>query len=205
MTPMDPYKDLIQDIGVIHRPKKGELISGDDYLIHGLPGKLFLAVIDGLGHGPKAHEAATTIKSVFEEQIAKGNLNLMLMFDLAHKRAAATRGAVVAAAVTDAARKRISFLGIGNISIKLVGKNGNDSPISTDGIVGYSMERKKFSELPYEEGQVLIMHSDGVSERYGSSFVKERMGLSMQALAQKIVEGYGRVERDDVTLLAVKL
>jgi serine/threonine protein phosphatase PrpC len=202
---MDQEKDLAQDIGVIHRPKKGELVSGDDYLIQRLPDKLFLIVIDGLGHGPKAHEAATTIKSVFQEQIAKGNLNLMLMFDLAHKRAASTRGGVVAAALMDAARKRISFLGVGNISIKLVGNNGNDSPISTDGIVGYTMERKKFHELPYEKGQVLIMHSDGVSERYGSSLIKENIDLSMQALAQKVVEGYGRNERDDVTFLAVKL
>ena len=203
--PMDREKDLIQDIGIIHKPKKGELVSGDDYLIQRVDDKLFLTVIDGLGHGPKAHEAATTIKSAFQDQIKKGNLNLMLMFDIAHKRAASTRGGVVAAAVVDTARKRISFLGIGNISIKLVGKNGNDSPITTDGIVGYTMERKKFHELPYEEGQVLILHSDGVSERYGTSMIKEKMDLSMQELAQKVVEGFGRNERDDVTFLAAKL
>jgi len=133
-----------RDIGVIHRAKKGELLSGDEYLIHDLGEKLFVAVIDGLGHGPKAHEAAVTIKSVFKEQIEKGNLALPMLFDLAHKRAAATRGGVVGAALVDYTRKRISFLGVGNISMKCIGKNGNESPVSVDGIVGYTMDRKNF-------------------------------------------------------------
>lgn len=194
-----------RDIGVVHRAKKGELKSGDDYLIHDLGEKLFVAVIDGLGHGPKAHEAAVTIKSVFKEQIEKGNLALPMLFDLAHKRAAATRGGVVGAALVDYTRKRISFLGVGNIAMKCVGKNGNESPLSVDGIVGYTMDRKKLQDLPFEEGQVLIMHSDGVSERYGTAFVRANSSLPMQKLVQKIVDGFGRADRDDVTFLAIKL
>lgn len=194
-----------REIGIVHRAKKGELKSGDDYLIRDLGEKLFIAVIDGLGHGPKAHEAAATIKSAFMDQIEKGNLNLPFLFDHAHKRAAATRGGVVGAALVDYARKRIFFLGVGNISVKCVGQNGNESPLSVDGIVGYTMDRKKLQDLPFEAGQILVMHSDGVSERYGTAFIRENSSLPMQDLAEKIVESFGRADRDDVTLLAVKL
>jgi hypothetical protein len=49
------------------------------------------------------------------------------------------------------------------------------------------------------------MHSDGVSERYGTAFVRENSSLPMQELVEKVVDGFGRADRDDVTFLAIKL
>ncbi|MCP4284209.1 MAG: hypothetical protein GY792_07145 [Gammaproteobacteria bacterium] len=44
--------------GVLNRPLPGETANGGGYFIRHFSGKTLVAVIDGVGHGPKAEEAA---------------------------------------------------------------------------------------------------------------------------------------------------
>ena len=192
------------DIGIYCKCKKGEIENGDDYLIKEIGDKLFIAVIDGLGHGPKASEAAITIKKAFNDQLSKGHLSLPLLFDIAHSRAGATRGGVVGAVLIDFKKEIMSYMGVGNITARLIGENENENFISTDGIVGYIMERKKAFEVKFQERGILVLHSDGISGRYGSGAIKRLAHLPAEEIAKEVVQSYGRNDRDDTTFIAVK-
>ena len=45
-------------VGYVNRPCRGELLSGDGVLATELDGVVLIVVVDGLGHGREAHEAA---------------------------------------------------------------------------------------------------------------------------------------------------
>lgn len=80
--------------GAVNRPKYGQSVSGDTYVIQETDNqKLLVSVIDGLGGGEeasKASESAAMILKQFPEQ------SLEDLIRKAHLALRATRGAVIA-------------------------------------------------------------------------------------------------------------
>ena len=54
----------VREVGVIGRPIEGEDLNGDDALVRRIGDALVAIVIDGLGHGVEAREAALVVKRV---------------------------------------------------------------------------------------------------------------------------------------------
>lgn len=147
-------------------PKPGEELSGDGYHVEfDAEQDIFnLLVLDGLGHGPQAHEAAEAALKVYacqkKESPARG-------LEEIHQSIKKTRGGVGMALHYNFKKQEISYYGVGNISGRLVGYDSAKSLISFNGIVGHIMSpRAKNQLIEWGYGMLLIVHSDGIHSHW---------------------------------------
>ena len=98
-------------------PIRGEIVSGDSWSCLRFDDSLAVAVVDGLGHGPKAAEAAHAAIESFHRSVRK--VGPAQAIEVAHQALLSTRGAVMAVACIDAPAQTLRFAGLGNISAVL--------------------------------------------------------------------------------------
>jgi serine/threonine protein phosphatase PrpC len=159
-----------------------------------------VALIDGLGSGNAAHEAATLAQKCITEH-SKAFLPDLLQ--LCHQELRGTRGAVIMCMRVEHLQEKVSFAGVGNIGVRVF-SDTPIKPISRNGIVGFRMNNvREFSYL-YTPGDVFVLHSDGISTRFS---VDERWirdpHTDLQEVAEDIAENYGK-DNDDVTIIVVR-
>jgi serine/threonine protein phosphatase PrpC len=185
-------------LGVATRPILGYVDNGDGYLIERWGDKLFLAVFDGLGHGSVAAKASETCLTALKKTYTR---NLPTIFSACDHELKTTRGVVMGIALVDLSRRALKYAGVGNITTKVMGPRRSTHLISMDGIVGYNLPRIRVFPYQLERGDLLIMHSDGISSTNLSKYPRERMiSFDPQRVADDILNGYAKKE-DDATIL----
>lgn len=186
------------DIGVAERPKFGQSISGDSYIIRNGGPTALIAVIDGLGGGDPAAEAA---KRAYDAIDTNHERPLQQIMNAAHQACMGTRGAVVGLLRLDLNANHATYVGVGNIGIYVVSDH-TIKPLSKNGIVGYRMPSLLEQQANYNPGDTFILYSDGISARFVDAPVMHE-GLDPQPLADRILESFGKTI-DDVTVVVVK-
>ena len=188
------------EYGVVNQSKQGRLVSGDTYVFIDERDTTLVALIDGLGSGNAAHEAATLAKECIIEH---PQTFLPDLLNLCHQALRGTRGAVIMCMRVDRLRAKVSFSGVGNIGVRVF-SDTPIKPISRNGIVGFRMTNVREFSYPYTPGDVFVLHSDGISTRF---FVDERWirdpNTDLQEVAEDIAENHGK-ENDDVTIVVVR-
>ncbi|MBN1936982.1 MAG: SpoIIE family protein phosphatase [Anaerolineae bacterium] len=188
------------EYGLVNHGKSGRRVSGDAYAIVDWDENTLIALIDGLGSGEAAHEAATLARECVETH---ARVRLEDLLRLCHEALRGTRGAVMMLMRIDRASKRVSFAGVGNIGVRVL-SDAPIKPISRNGIVGFRMSNVREFSYPYTKGDVFILHTDGVSTRF---VVDERWArhpdTNLQQVAEEIVEDFGKQD-DDVTILVAR-
>ncbi len=151
-------------VAICGRPIEGELRAGDDAaFVRFDDGSLFVAVADGLGHGPEARQAA---HAAIECVIAHPERQPDALLDEAHAALGKTRGAVMGIA-------RLGATGVldvsiaGNISVRSVGRNASidrryAGPSFALGTPGRS-PRMRVETDALGAHEMLMLFSDGVS------------------------------------------
>lgn len=76
---------------------------------------------------------------------------------------------MLAVALVEPARGRLLFVGVGNVAGRLLGPDGQTALLSSPGIVGHQMRPPRTFEHPLPESGALVMHSDGLTERWRPS------------------------------------
>ncbi|MBI0325515.1 ATP-binding protein [Burkholderia plantarii] len=211
------------DIGGVCVPYPGEAVSGDGWGIEVDGAGLVVTVADGLGHGPDAHVAATCAIDIAHRNPGLEPGRLMHAM---HDALRATRGAAVAITRLDAARTGLSFAGVGNIAASLWGGGrplamprsvGRPAPddagsrgereswqlASRNGIVGHAMRDAQEIAARWQDGAMLILHSDGIGTRWDLTAYP---GLRLQpaaVIAAVLYRDFSR-RRDDATVVVVK-
>jgi anti-sigma regulatory factor (Ser/Thr protein kinase) len=150
-------------VGVVSEPIQGEEVSGDSWGIRALPGCLLMLVADGLGHGRLASEASQEAKRVLEETRDFEPHNIVHEVHAALKK---TRGAAMAIAKLDLEKSILHFAGVGNISASLVSPDSSRGLASHNGTLGQRIGRVQEFAYPWYENNILVMHSDGLSNRW---------------------------------------
>ena len=89
------------DFGAACVPLAGEEVCGDSWAIDEVEGRALVLVVDGLGHGPQAAEAAREAVRVFREMAPLGPAEII---QAAHAALRSTRGAALAVARIDGER-----------------------------------------------------------------------------------------------------
>lgn len=186
------------EIGVAERPKLGQAVSGDTYLIRNGGPAALIAVIDGLGGGEPAAEAAQKAHAAIHDNVDRP---LSMIMNAAHKACMGTRGAVIGLLRLDLATHHASYVGVGNIGIYVVSRH-TIKPLSRNGIVGYRMPTLMEQQATYDPGDTFILFSDGVSMRFVDAPLMQQ-GFAPQQLADHILESFGKTI-DDVTVVVVK-
>ena len=155
------------ELGVVSLPISGEILNGDGWCVRSESGPVTdLLVVDGLGHGPQAAQAAREAIRIFLGRAATSSLEDLIR--LTHEALRATRGAAMAVCRIDVRSGSLLFAGIGNISALIVnpGDDRRINLVSHNGTVGHAIRKIQEFRHPWNRGGLLIMHTDGLSTRW---------------------------------------
>lgn len=191
----------------VTRPISGETVCGDAWAVRtAVPGDggdrpaVLLMLCDGLGHGPLAARASQAAVKAFHttrDLSPEGVLNAV------HRALQGTRGGAVAVARIEPAAGRLLYCGIGNVSGFLVGDDGRRALLSAPGIVGAHMRRLRTFEEPLPARGALVMHSDGLTERWDQRSLPGLLHHSSLVMAGHLLREAG-VRRDDASVVVLK-
>lgn len=191
---------LALELGVICVAAPGERVCGDAWIIvAGLTGPS-IAIVDGLGHGEPAHEAAVAGIEACQRLPSASPSDLISRM---HQALRSTRGAAAAVAEWDARAGAVRFAGVGNISCGITGADGSRSLASMNGTVGFEMRRVQEFSQSVDPGAVLVMHSDGINTRWR---LDQYPGLRQRhpALAAAVLYRDFLRGRDDATVVVAR-
>ena len=188
------------EVGVTSVPKPGEDVCGDGWAVASSGGRTVVTVVDGLGHGPDAAEAARAALRVFHAECAARPGEIV---DRMHDPLRSTRGAAVAVAEIDVPGAAVRYAGVGNIAGVIVTDRESRSLVSHAGTVGHQMRRVQEFTYPWRPQSLLVMHSDGVSQRWD---LERYTGLTLRdpsLVAGVLYRDFSR-GRDDATVLVAR-
>ena len=181
------------------RPCAGERVSGDIAVVRPLEKGLFVAIVDVLGHGPEAHELATDIE---EYLLRYGSADVAGLMTRLHQHLKGTRGAAVGLCALDAEDGRLEYAGTGNTVLRRFGRT-DTRLVSQDGVLGQNMRTPRPQTLVLEAGDLVVLHTDGVHERFPSDAGTSLLRLAPKEVVRTIVERFGK-SYDDAGCVALR-
>lgn len=188
------------DRGQAGAPHEGEERSGDLAVFVPTPAGGLTCVIDGLGHGPEAADAAELCAAVVREHAEAPARELM---HACHQALVETRGVVMTVAWFDLERATLSWAGVGNVDARLVRSGPDpreDVALVFGGVLGYRMPNVRAATMPLERGDVLVMITDGIDAAISPALAG---GGSAQTMADRIFAMHGR-GTDDALAVVVR-
>lgn len=175
-------------------PRDGETENGDAALVrHGGEGaRTLLAVIDALGHGTRAAQAAGVATQFLSE--APLDRGVRPLIDGLHERLRGTRGA--AAMLILLGQGKLEGCGVGNVEAR--GHNTRVPAVLTAGVLGSAQLAKlrPFETALGARGRFVIF-SDGIS---GRLLLDDVASLDPRETCRALMDRYRRAE-DDATVL----
>jgi anti-sigma regulatory factor (Ser/Thr protein kinase) len=183
--------------GAISVAMPGEIDCGDAWDLVADDHGLAVMVVDGLGHGTFAAEAARSCIEVFR---AASDISPMEILQRADRAMSKTRGA--AAACARLGGSRMGYAGVGNITGYLVSPGKSQGLVSHNGTLGMHQRHAQQLEYAVAPGALLIMHSDGISARWDLRSRADLLTRHPAVVAATIYRDHGR-ERDDATITVV--
>ena len=195
-----PQSTLPLQVGVVSVPVRGEEANGDGWGVRQFPESILLMVVDGLGHGVLAAEAAREGERVLRETHEDSPGTIL---QDSHGALRKTRGAAMAVAAVNCAKGVVSFAGIGNIAGSIVSPDGTRGMASHNGTLGQEIRKIQEFTFPWRDNSILIMHSDGISHRWDLSKYPGIWGRDPGLIAAVLFRDFAR-ERDDATVLVAK-
>jgi anti-sigma regulatory factor (Ser/Thr protein kinase) len=183
--------------GVICTAAPGEERSGDGWAVQRRAGLVRLLVVDGLGHGPLAAEAANEAVRLFRAYPEPGPAE---MLERLHEALRGTRGAAAAVAEIVPGDSAVRFAGIGNIAASVRAADGARSLVSHNGIIGHQVRKVQEVSSPWSSGALLVMASDGLRTQWrlddDPTIVARHPAVVAALLYREFLRG-----RDDATVL----
>jgi negative regulator of sigma-B (phosphoserine phosphatase) len=186
------------DRGVAWRAHEGETRSGDVAVFAPTSSGALVSVIDGLGHGPEAADAAELCAAVVREHAEASPPELL---QACHEALLQTRGVVMTAAWLDLERGRLSWAGVGNVDARLVRPGPElreEVALVFGGVLGYRMPRVRPATMPLERGDLLVMITDGIDGAISPALAG---GGGAQALAGRILALHGKGTDDALAVV----
>lgn len=187
--------------GTVSIPMKGESHCGDSFVILPGPFRSLYMVVDGLGHGPGASEAAREAESVVLHLAHESPAEIMAN---AHNALKKTRGAAMSIAVVNHQKQVVTYAGVGNISALLVNESSSRSMVSQNGTLGVVLPRVQEYTYPIHPGTTLVMFSDGLTSRCTLNGYPGLRKRPEPLIAGVLYRDFSR-RRDDATVLVASL
>ncbi|WP_017307174.1 SpoIIE family protein phosphatase [Spirulina subsalsa] len=187
------------DYSIFGRPCFGERVSGDQAMIDEKDGIIFLGIIDALGHGREANQVSVLMQNFLQEN---WTVDLRTTLFSLHDHCKGTLGAAVGLGLLKVQTGELSYCGIGNTTIRVVGRQSKRL-YSVDGIVGNRMRTPVEQKLYLTPTDILLMYTDGVKDRFEVDDYPQLLYESPQSLARNIVRQFEKVY-DDATCLVLR-
>lgn len=187
-----------EGVGVVCLPAEGEVDSGDACTLVDTDDTRTAIVIDGLGHGTPAAEAAQTGLRAFRRV---PDAPLPHILTTVHRALRRTRGAAVG--LLRLSPGRGEFCGVGNVRALAIGPDGVHHRLTgRPGIVGMQLPATvPVPDLPLGPAACAVLHTDGINHRWSLAPSPFTLRLPPALLAASLAHEH-RITRDDATVLA---
>ncbi|HUB28284.1 MAG TPA: SpoIIE family protein phosphatase [Terracidiphilus sp.] len=181
-------------------PYPGERVCGDDWSCHCTPERTVALLVDGLGHGWGATEAAREAISSFREHVdSPPGTTLEYVHDALRK----TRGAVAAIVELRPKQRVLVFAGVGNISCSLFANGTSRSFVSHNGTLGLHLSRIQEFQSDWPADGVLVLHSDGVQAKWDLASYPGLTARHAAVIGGVLLRDFRR-QRDDASVVVIK-
>ncbi|MGW5727018.1 SpoIIE family protein phosphatase [Nocardia beijingensis] len=189
---------------VAGRALPGQQVSGDrGVVLDAGGGTVLFAVLDGLGHGAAAADAADRAARVLSENRAEP---LDVLMVLCHRAMADTRGAAISLALFDEG-DTVRWLGVGNVESQVLtaGPAGSlrvhATVLLTAGIVGYRLPANlQPQSVAVRPGDLLLMSTDGIVTESASAI---DLSKSTAEITAEMLARHAK-DTDDALVLAAR-
>ncbi len=187
--------------GVAIAPLAGEKSSGDSYVVRAVnETAILIAVIDGVGHGDEAADAAQRAVQVLARTQEP---NVISLVRRCHDVLTDTRGIVMSIAVLDMLQHSMTWLGVGNVAGHVLRADPNTMPVretmlTRGGTIGLRLPMLVASVTELRPGDVFMLATDGLAPGYSSEV---RLDAPLQQLADQILATYARGTDDALVLV----
>ncbi len=187
-------------IGGVSVPLPGETSCGDGWAAEEREGRATLLVVDGLGHGPLAHAAATTAIATFRAHAHAAPAEIVKFL---HGALRSTRGCAGCLVRVDARRERVDYCGVGNMEERIISADRERRLVSQFGTLGHDLRKIGGFEYPFPPGATLVVHSDGVGRQWS---LADYPGLAERhpALVAGVLYRDHQRGRDDATVVVLR-
>jgi negative regulator of sigma-B (phosphoserine phosphatase) len=187
------------DYFLAKRPLINENACGDTGIIKEFDDKVFIGIIDVLGHGEEAHELAMICMDFMEKNYRQDLIETM---EGLHEHIKGSRGAVAGFCLLDLKTGELEYVGLGNITARKFGSN-KINIVPRPGIVGYTMPTLRKEKMKLHDGDILVLHTDGVRENFDLEDYPKLLGDNAEIIATHIINQFGRQE-DDAACIALR-
>lgn len=187
------------EVGVVSVPKDGEDVSGDGWAACHMPSGLQLLLVDGLGHGLLAHDAATLAVETFMSTSGGEPVDVLRAL---HAPLKSSRGATGGVFSINIRARLLTYCGVGNIAAAVVTAERSRKLVSLNGTIGREPVQFKQFEADWDPNSVLVAHSDGLTTRWRL----DDPGLAAKdptLIAAVLFRDFAR-ELDDVTVVVAR-
>jgi negative regulator of sigma-B (phosphoserine phosphatase) len=188
------------DRGMAGAPFEGETRSGDVAVFVPTAAGALACLIDGLGHGPDAADAAEICRDAIRRHAEASPHELL---EACHAALLDTRGVVMTAAWFDLERETVSWAGVGNVDARLVRagpEQREEVALVFGGVLGYRMPRIRPATMPLARGDLLVMITDGIEGAISPALAG---GGAAQTLAERIFDQHGK-GTDDALVVVIR-
>ncbi|RIV38999.1 transcriptional regulator [Micromonospora radicis] len=188
-------------VGGLARPLAGETVSGDGYAWRAVGDRRQVLVTDGLGHGPLAAAATDAALTAFRNAPASSPADVVGHL---HRALSHTRGAALAVAEPDPVAGVLRYAGLGNIAgVVATGDGRQRGLVSLPGIAGHQRPTIRQYDYPFDPGSLLVMHTDGVVDRWQLADYPGLAARSPLVMAATLLRDAG-IRRDDAGVLVAR-
>jgi anti-sigma regulatory factor (Ser/Thr protein kinase) len=181
-------------------PYPGERLCGDAWTCHRTAERTVIMVVDGLGHGWEASEAAQEAVATFRKRVEARPGEIL---GYVHEALRKTRGAVAAVAEIRPRENTLVYAGVGNISAVVLSRGTSRSLVSHNGTLGIATSRVQEFKSDWSSDAVLVLHSDGLQSRWDLSSYAGLLARHPALIGGALLRDFRR-HRDDASVVVVK-
>ncbi|MGI8496227.1 MAG: ATP-binding protein [Gemmatimonadaceae bacterium] len=186
-------------VGVVCVALRGQSACGDAWRVVVDRQRISVMLVDGLGHGPEAAEAADAAMTAFPRLASSPPDIALVALDPALRE---TRGAALSLVAIDEETRAIRFSGVGNVDGRILTDGPTQYLVPQNGIVGHGMPILRSTTASWPAGARLVLHSDGILSRWRMDAYPGLRPKHPALLAGVLYRDFSR-KQDDVTVLVL--
>lgn len=178
----------------------GETVSGDSWSARSDGARHWLVLADGLGHGVEAARAADGACAALHDVAPVSPAELLQRMHLVTQ---GSRGAAGTVALLDQGAGEIRLAGAGNIGSRVLSGLVDRTLLPQHGTLGIRLHRVQEVQLPWPDQGILILHSDGITNRWTLPTTGGLLQADPLVIAGWMLREHLR-GRDDATVVVLK-
>lgn len=186
--------------GGVSLAKHGEDASGDAWRVKSQGGDLSIFVVDGLGHGPIAANAAHAGIRAYDGGPGRADVETITRL---HQALRPTRGAAASILHLPRGSNEVSFIGVGNVQGVVASDLETRRMVSFNGTLGHTLKAVRAFVYPTSGETLAVLASDGLGTHWS---LDSYPGLSRRhptLIAGVLYRDFDR-GRDDVTIVVAR-